>query len=89
MQAAGLDQPAGTLLALPLLDFPCGRYVLSSNWRLPSGRDGNQHHLFPIELPTDPDALQGPMLPADHFLSTALDIDLQVSVGVCFLLHLV
>jgi len=81
LQAAGLDQPAGTLLALPLLDFPCGQYILSSNWHLSNGRDGNQHHLFPLAVPTDPEARQGPMLPADHFKSSALDIDLQVVVG--------
>jgi len=81
LQAAGLDQPAGTLLALPLLDFPCGQYILSSNWRLSSGRNGNQHHLFPVPVPTGPDARQGPMLPADHFKSSALDINLQVVVG--------
>ncbi|KAL0030048.1 hypothetical protein WJX79_003167 [Trebouxia sp. C0005] len=80
-KTAGLDQPAGTLLALPLLDFPCGQYILSSKWHLSSGRDGNQHHLFPLAVPTDPEARQGPMLPADHFKSSALDIDLQVVVG--------
>ena len=82
-QAAGLDQPAGTLLALPLLDFPCGRYILSSNWQLPNGRNGDQHHLFPLESPIDPEARQGPMLPADQFKSTALDVDLSVIVGKC------
>ncbi|KAL0027199.1 hypothetical protein WJX77_002651 [Trebouxia sp. C0004] len=80
-KAAGLDQPAGTLLALPLLDFPCGQYILSSNWHMSSGRDGNQHHLFPVCVPTGPEARQGPMLPADHFKSSALDIDLRVVVG--------
>jgi hypothetical protein len=81
LQAAGLDQPAGTLLALPLLDFPCGQYILSSNWHLSDGRNGNQHHLFPLAVPSDPEARQGPMLPADHCKSSALDIDLQVVVG--------
>ena len=81
MQAAGLDQPAGTLLALPLLDFPFGQYVLSSDWHLPNGRDGNQHHLFPVPVPIGPEARQGPMLPADHFKSSALDINLKVAVG--------
>ncbi|KAL0047867.1 hypothetical protein WJX82_001975 [Trebouxia sp. C0006] len=80
-KAAGLDQPAGTLLALPLLDFPCGQYILSSKWHLSNGRDGKQHHLFPLAVPADPEARQGPMLPADHFKSSALDIDLQVVVG--------
>ena len=69
------------MLALPLLDFPNGHITLSSKWRLPNGRNGNQHHLFPVELPTDPDARQGPMLPADHFKSSGLDVDLQVVVG--------
>ena len=69
------------MLALPLLDFPNGQYTLSSTWHLPNGRDGNQHHLFPIDLPSDPEARQGPMLPADHFKSSGLDLDLQVVVG--------
>lgn len=69
------------MLALPLLDFPNGQYILSSNWRLPNGRDGNQHHLFPVEVPSDPTARQGPMLPADHFTSSGLDVQLQVVVG--------
>ena len=83
MQAAGLGHPVGSMLALPLLDFPNGQYVLSSNWLLANGRDGNQHHLFPIEVPTAPEARQGPMLPADHFKSSRLDVDLQVIVGEC------
>lgn len=69
------------MLALPLLDFPNGQYILSSTWRLPDGRDGNQHHLFPVEVPTDPAARQGPMLPADHFLTSALDVQLHAVVG--------
>ena len=69
------------MLALPLLDFPNGHYILSSKWHLPGGRNGNQHHLFPIDVPTDPTARQGPMLPADHFTSSALDVQLQVVVG--------
>lgn len=87
-QAAGLEQPAGSMLALPLLDFPNGQYILSSNWRLPNGRDGNQHHLFPVEVPSDPMARQGPMLPADHFTSSGLDVQLQVVVGKLLLLLL-
>ena len=81
IQAAGLEQPAGSMLALPLLDFPNGQYILSSEWRLSNGRDRNQHHLFPIDVPTGPTARQGPMLPADHFTSSALDVKLQVAVG--------
>ena len=69
------------MLALPLLDFPNGQYILSSSWRLSNGRNGNQHHLFPIKVPTEPTARQGPMLPADHFTSSALDVQLQVVVG--------
>lgn len=69
------------MLALPLLDFPNGQYILSSKWHLPNGRDGNQHHLFPFDVPTDPIARQGSMLPADHFTSSALDVQLQVVVG--------
>ena len=69
------------MLALPLLDFPNGQFILSSKWRLSNGRDGNQHHLFPIDVPTEPTARQGPMLPADYFTSSALDVHLQVVVG--------
>lgn len=69
------------MLALPLLDFPNGQYILTSNWRLANGRDGNQHHLFPLEVPSDPMVRQGPMLPADHFTSSGLDVQLQVVVG--------
>lgn len=89
LQAAGLDQPAGTMLALPLLDFPHGEYILSSEWHHSNGRNGQQHHLFPVPVPTGPDARQGPMLPADHFKSSALDIDLQIAVGTSFWLLLV
>ena len=81
IQAGGLEQPAGSMLVLPLLDFPNGQYILSSTWRLPNGRDGNQHHLFPVEVPTDPTARQGPMLPADHFTTSALDVQLHAVVG--------
>ncbi len=56
-------------------------YTLSSEWHLPNGRNGNQHHLFPVPVPTGLEACQGPMLPADHFKSSALDINLQVVVG--------
>lgn len=76
-QAGGLEQPAGSMLALPLLDFPNGQFILSSTWHLANGRDGNQHHLFPA----DPTARQGPMLPADHFTTSALDVQLHAVVG--------
>ena len=81
LQAAGLDQPAGTMFALPLLDFPYGHYTMSANWHLPDGRNGDQHHLFPVPVPEGPDARQGPMQPADYYKTERVDIELQIAVG--------
>lgn len=69
------------MLALPLLDFPYGHYVMSATWHMLNGRSGDQHHLFPVPAPEGPDARQGPMLPADYYKTETLDVDLQIAVG--------
>lgn len=76
------------MFALPLLDFPHGHYVMSAQWHLSSGRSNDDHHLFPVHPPEGPDARQGPMLPADHFKTKAVDIDLRIAVGESPLVHL-
>lgn len=49
VQAAGLEHAAGTLLALPLVDFPAGFVRFALNWQLGSGRHADDHHLHPAE----------------------------------------
>ena len=51
MQAVGLDEPAGTLHMLPLIDFPACDLGLGFDWLLPAGRSALEHHLFPVPVP--------------------------------------
>ena len=69
------------MFALPLLDFPYGHYTMSADWHLPGGRSGDQHHLFPVPVPGEADAKQGPMQPADYYKTDRVDIELQIAVG--------
>jgi hypothetical protein len=46
-EGAGVDQPAGTLLVLPFARMPAARLRLKLDWKLPNGRQPDQHHLFP------------------------------------------
>jgi hypothetical protein len=48
-QAAGLEHAAGTLFALPLLDFPAGFVRVGLEWELASGRKADDHHLHPAQ----------------------------------------
>lgn len=72
------------MYALPLLDFPYGYYVMSAKWHMLHGRSKDDHHLFPVPVPEGPDARQAPMLPADHYRTEAVDVNLQITVGAHF-----
>ena len=51
LQAAGLAHTAGTLFALPLVDFPAGLVRVGLRWQLPGGRHADDHHLHPADPP--------------------------------------
>lgn len=54
LQAAGLEQAAGTLFALPLVDFPAGYVRAALQWDLCRGRHADDHHLHPATPPVRP-----------------------------------
>jgi hypothetical protein len=57
-RAAGLDEPAGALLALPLAAFPAGLLLADPAWRLGSGRAPDAHHLYPAPAALPAGAVQ-------------------------------
>jgi len=64
-RAAGLEEPAGALLALPLAAFPAGLLLADPAWRLGSGRAPDAHHLYPARAALPAGAVQarpGPCL---------------------------
>ena len=53
-QAGDLEEPAGLLHALPLVDFPQMAVSFQYEWLLPNGRNASDHHLFPVPVPVSP-----------------------------------
>lgn len=49
-QAAGVEHGGGAVLVLPFIHSPVARVSLRAGWRLPGGRDPEDHHLFPAEV---------------------------------------
>ena len=79
LQAAGLDHPAGTLYALPLLNIPASQLDLALDWDLPGGRSPDNHHLFPVGVPAE--GRQGPITLVDNYKSSALHVSMQAVIG--------
>eukprot|EP00884_Botryococcus_braunii_P017348 jgi/Botrbrau1/4297/Bobra.0390s0036.1 len=79
--AAGLEAPAGAMYRLPLVQLPAVQATMSLTWILRSGRDPNQHHLFPVPVPEGADARQAPIDVVAEQETAAVDTVMTGHVG--------
>ncbi|GAB4818387.1 hypothetical protein N2152v2_005433 [Parachlorella kessleri] len=78
-EAAGVDQPAGTLLVLPFASMPAAEFRLKLDWRLPKGRQPDQHHLF-LAVPLE-GQLQAPVMLAEEYKALSVDLTIEARLG--------